>query len=105
MPDVSSTEAREAARRGDRKALLQVLHPDVATWVLSNEAATVACAAAGHLRKTPLQDAPREGRRLLAVLHTLDIASIDVRVCTENDEFSRAFLYKLMNFHVRFCTK
>ena len=34
LPEVSSTDARAASMRGDRSALLELLHPDVADWLL-----------------------------------------------------------------------
>lgn len=36
MANVSSTQARDAAQRGDREALLQMLHPDVTDWMLAH---------------------------------------------------------------------
>lgn len=37
LPDISSTAAREASARGDREALLSVLHPAVADWMLRRD--------------------------------------------------------------------
>jgi len=34
LPDLSSTRAREASKRGDRETLLNILHPAVADWLL-----------------------------------------------------------------------
>eukprot|EP01050_Picozoa_sp_SAG11_P034648 SAG11_NODE_12337_length_708_cov_1.528736_2_plen_86_part_01 len=34
LPDISSTKARAVSRAGDRPALLELLHPAVADWLL-----------------------------------------------------------------------
>jgi len=41
LPDVSSTDARAASKRGDRAALLELLHPAVADWLLRHDGAPV----------------------------------------------------------------
>jgi hypothetical protein len=53
LPDISSTKAREASRRGELASLLQLLHPPVAAWMLTRDghpqlaAQCAAAAAAG----------------------------------------------------------
>lgn len=37
LPDISSTAARTASAKGDRESLLEILHPSVADWLLSND--------------------------------------------------------------------
>ena len=37
LPDLSSTAARAASKSGDRAALLQLLHPEVADWMLRRD--------------------------------------------------------------------
>eukprot|EP00928_Gymnodinium_smaydae_P000127 TRINITY_DN10047_c0_g2_i1.p1 TRINITY_DN10047_c0_g2~~TRINITY_DN10047_c0_g2_i1.p1 ORF type:complete len:684 (+),score=69.82 TRINITY_DN10047_c0_g2_i1:73-2052(+) len=37
LPDISSTAARDASARGDRKTLLTMLHPHVADWLLRRD--------------------------------------------------------------------
>lgn len=49
LPEVSSTDARAASRRGDRSALLELLHPDVADWLLADAHANAAQAQAAVL--------------------------------------------------------
>ena len=39
LPDVSSTDARAASKRGDRAGLLELLHPAVADWLLRHDGA------------------------------------------------------------------
>lgn len=37
LPDISSTAARAASAAGDREALLEILHPSVADWLLCGD--------------------------------------------------------------------
>ena len=42
LPDISSTRARADCKQGNREALLETLHPDVAGWLLSYDRASQA---------------------------------------------------------------
>jgi nicotinic acid mononucleotide adenylyltransferase len=47
LPDVSSSAARRLSRAGDRAGLLQLVHPEVADWMLQRDGhASISCSSA-----------------------------------------------------------